>query len=238
MLSYAEFPVDPPSPPALDKIIVAEIEKPFVDKLEYQNSPPSMPMIGTRAQPSAVVGRHSRPAETLPKASVVVDSQSPLTGPQERIINGLRWLETLGIERATNVQAAFAAQYSPTSTSYTNPRGELLKRGLIVYPTAGTLSLTSSGRALAAPHNRPSSNSDLHARILEQLPGPERKILEVLLDFYPAEINNEQLAAKSNYSHTSTSYTNPRGKLMKLGLIEYPYAGVVRASDGLFPMEH
>jgi uncharacterized protein len=69
----------------------------------------------------------------------------------------------------------------------------------------------------------------LESRLLIQLPGPERRILQPLLDAYPNSIVSEQLAEMAGYSHTSTGFTNPRARLRTLGLIEYLPDQMVRA---------
>lgn len=65
----------------------------------------------------------------------------------------------------------------------------------------------------------------LESRLLIQLPGPERRILQPLLDAYPNSIVSEL----AGYSHTSTGFTNPRARLRTLGLIEYLPDQMVRA---------
>jgi uncharacterized protein len=69
---------------------------------------------------------------------------------------------------------------------------------------------------------------------MERLPGPEQKILSVILKHYPESISNEQCAAESGYTNGGGAFNNPRGRLRTLGLIEYPGGGMVRARDILF----
>jgi hypothetical protein len=69
---------------------------------------------------------------------------------------------------------------------------------------------------------------------MNQLPSPERRILRVLIDRYPEEIENEELAKLSNYAPGSGGFNNPRGRLKTLGLVTYPSSGFVRAADLLF----
>jgi hypothetical protein len=69
---------------------------------------------------------------------------------------------------------------------------------------------------------------------MERLPGPERKLLRVLLEAYPTPISNEDLAAKAGYADGGGAFNNPRGRLRSLGLIDYPDKGMVVARPLLF----
>jgi hypothetical protein len=91
------------------------------------------------------------------------------------------------------------------------------------------------GRALANVPESPASGEELRQRVLNKLPGNERRILAALIDAYPEALTNGECAQRANYSETSTSYTNPRGTLRTKGLIEYPESGSVVARSILFP---
>jgi hypothetical protein len=161
-------------------------------------------------------------------------SSDGVTGPQQRILDAIAYANDIGFLQPGNAMVALLAGYSPTSTSYTNPRGELRKIALIEFPTPGKLILTDEGRVKANSAGAPSSVKELQSRVLEKLPGPERKILRVLIDHYPKALTNEDCAQETGYSPTSTSYTNPRGALRSFGLIDLPKKGMVAASPALF----
>jgi hypothetical protein len=159
-----------------------------------------------------------------------------ITGPEQRVLNGIAWMEKIGISSPVNEIVAFLAGYGHAlSKGYTVPRGALKSRGLINYPVPGTLSLTSEGRAYAQfPADMP-TREELHRTVLDRLDGPKRRVLEPLLRRYPDDMSNEDLCVAAGYSHAlSKGYTVPRGKLKTFGLIEYPTPGRVRAGDILF----
>jgi hypothetical protein len=163
------------------------------------------------------------PAKKPPPAHVVHASTDGITVPQTRILSSLAFWEGLGFDRVTNEQVAVAAGYSPTSTSYTNPRGRLNSAGLITYPAPNYVSATDAGRA-ATPAD--DDQRSVRERLDRVLRGPEKRILDALpRDGSP--VSNEDLAIAAGYSATSTSYTNPRGGLRMLGLINYPQRGFV-----------
>ena len=128
---------------------------------------------------------------------------------------------------------AFKAGYSPTSSAYERPRGQLRSLGLIDFQGAGRV-LTNRGRELAEFPTQAGTIEDLHRTFFDVLPGPEVRLLRALIDVYPTAMTNEALAAAAGYSHTSSAYERPRGKLRTLGLAEFRDGGVA-ATDILFP---
>jgi hypothetical protein len=78
----------------------------------------------------------------------------------------------MGEHQPNNAQVAWLASYSPSSTSYTNPRSALKTAGLIEYPSPDRLSITSDGNAAARPFTLTSSLLDF---VIGNLPGPEAR---------------------------------------------------------------
>lgn len=177
----------------------------------------------------------SRSAASVAAPPLVERGPAPTGGPGQRILNSLAWWATLGHDRPLNEQVAFIAGYSHTSTGYTNPRGALKTTGLVEYPEPGRVALTDPGRDQAEAPDAPPTGEELRRRVLGKLPGPQQRILSVLIESYPEPLTNEECAARAGYSHTSTGYTNPRGNLKTLNCATYPASGSVRASDWLFP---
>jgi uncharacterized small protein (DUF1192 family) len=173
-----------------------------------------------------------------PEASPAARSPSPaargdgnLSGPEQRIINSLATWASWGQHQPSNSQVAWLAGYSPSSSSYANPRGALNSKGLIKYPAPDFLQLTADGAAAGAPMAMSGSLVDL---VLSKLTGPEARILRAVTQVYPNSATNEEAAVVAGYSPTSSSYANPRGALKSKELISYPSQGCVRAADWLF----
>lgn len=185
--------------------------------------------------PAERPARADRSPPVAREASAPVVAAQGVTGPQQRILNALAWWRAFGIEQPTNEQAAFIAGYSPTSTGYTNPRGGLRSAGLIDYPAPNVLALTEAGAAKAEAFGAAPTREELHRRVMAKLSGPQQRILAPALEAHPSALSNETLAERAGYSATSTGYTNPRGSLRSLNLIDYPSPGMVRAADWLFP---
>jgi hypothetical protein len=239
---------------AADQIVKAAEAKLAARKAEFDRLKKEAGVVLDRLGKLLAGGDASGPVVVLPPSPIPVRSPLPTpsangtghiaaslagdgraTGPEQRILDALRWLESIGTTEPENGAVAFVAGYTPTSTSYTNPRGQLKKQGLIEYPAGDLVRLTEAGRAAANEPEAAVTVAALHEKILGKLPGPEVRILKPLIEAYPNALSNEDCAVAAEYTASSTSYTNPRGTLKKLGLIEYPARDTVRARAILFP---
>lgn len=183
------------------------------------------------AVPSKVAVRPPAPT-AAPRPSA---DGEPITGPEQRILDAIAWLEATNQQQAQDQAAvAFLAGYTTGGGAFNNPRGRLRARGLIDYQGGG-LALTDAGRAAAAHTAAELTPKEMQQRVLERLPGPEAKLLRALLDAYPEALSNEELARRSGYELGGGAFNNPRGRLRSLGLVDYPQKGQVRARDVLFP---
>lgn len=179
------------------------------------------------------------PAVSIHLGQRLVYSSDPgdprLTGPERRILEAIAWMEGIG-HRAPPIEAvAFLADYRPGGGAFNNCRGALRSKGLVDYPTPGTIALTDQGRAAAPRPPEPGSGDQLRATVLARLAGPERKLLEPLIAAYPDALTVDELATRAGYGAGGGAFNNCRGRLRTLGLADYPQRGMVRAADLLFP---
>jgi hypothetical protein len=177
--------------------------------------------------PRPVAAAAPRPEKKAP--------QDGLGLPEQRVLDAIAWFEAISVNDPQRVAVAFIAKYSVTSSSFTNTCGSLRTRGMVVYTSSDTISLTAEGRSHAnLPETMPTTE-ELHRRIFELLGQPERRVLDPIIKRYPEVMLDEELAEASGYSVTSSSFTNAKGRLRSLGLIRYPQAKMVMASEHLFP---
>lgn len=169
-----------------------------------------------------------------PKQEVVIqnDGEMVLSNPEKKILTALAWFESIGITAPEQAAVAFLAGYTVGGGAFNNPRGSLRTKGLIEY-NGDCLILTEEGKKFATYPEQPLTTEDLHRAVLGQLPGPEKRLMEVILNCYPHEISNEELAHLTGYQVGGGAFNNPRGRLRSLGLIEYRN-GNVKARDILF----
>lgn len=187
----------------------------------------------TGATRSGVTPRQQKAAPAPAAATGPVSDG--LTGPEQRILDAIAWLESIGVDAPEQPAVAFLAGYKFGGGAYNNPRGRLNQRGLVEYRPGGLIALTDQGRELANFPSALASNSELHDRVLQRLAGPEQRLLRPLLNAYPQPMSNTDLAAAAGYTAGAGAFNNPRGRLRSLGLIDYPTPGMVVAKSLLFP---
>lgn len=175
----------------------------------------------------------SRTVRENPKA-IVTGEGIELSGPEQRILNAIAWMESIGIDAPKQTAVAFLADYKYGAGSFNNPRGSLRVKGLIEY-RGDSLVFTPAGRSLAVTPQDKLTAKELQAKVLDRLPNPEKKILTVLIESYPDAITHEEAARRSNYAFGSGSYNNPKGRLVSLQLATSPLrSGTIKAADLLF----
>jgi len=167
------------------------------------------------------------------KVAASVAANGDLTGPEQRIIDAIAWMESIGIDTPERTAVAFLAGYTIGGGAFANPCGSLRTRGMIEYASDG-IRLTANGRSHANKPESPLDVEEIQKRVMERLPGPEQKILAILIAAYPKSLSAEECAARSGYAPTGGAFANPRGRLRTLGLIDYPERGMLRARGLLF----
>lgn len=166
-------------------------------------------------------------------AALALGPNGSLPGPQQRIVDAIAWFESIGISEPDQTAVAFLAGYTIGGGAWNNPRGALRTAGLIDY-RGERLALTDSGRLLARAPTSPLTTEELHRRVLERLPGPERKLLQTAINVYPDDLADQDLAERTGYAVGGGAFNNPKGRLRSLGLVIYPASKRVRAADILF----
>ena len=168
------------------------------------------------------------PAAPAPRSN----GSSPVTAPQQKLLDKLAWLEQHEIRPAPKATLAAVAGVSPTSGGYFNNLGSLRSAGLIEYPTPGDVGLTEEGRAMAVivEDERP-----IYEHWLDVVTPPQAAILRALRERHPDPIEKEVLAAQIGVSPTSGGYFNNLGRLRTLGAIDYPQRGCVALTQHVMP---
>ena len=190
---------------------------------EAKNQRPAAPMPSAPARRALPVSRPQQRAQN-----------ENLTGPEQRIVDAIAWMESIGVDTPEQTAVAFLAGYTYGGGAFNNPRGALRTKGLVDYVAGERICLTDEGRKASNQPDQPLTPEELHERVLARLPGPEQRLLRPLLDAYPRAMSNEELAAAAGYTPNAGAFNNPRGRLRSLGLIDYPRPGHVVAKSLLF----
>lgn len=181
------------------------------------------------------VPRPTAPERPHAKAAVVHHGDDGVTAPQQRILDALQSFRLFGLGRVSKSNVAVFSDQSPTSSGFANNLGRLRSLGLIDYPAGGFVSLTVEGLERAESSLDIASLDGLHRAWFSKLPAPKVRILEQLIRVYPQVMGKNALADLAQQSATSSGYANNLGSLRSLGLIDYPQAGYVAATELLFP---
>jgi hypothetical protein len=165
------------------------------------------------------------PARREPRAAGA--GEASLSRSQQRILNALAWLASIGRTEADKTLVALMADQSPTSGGYFNNLGVLRSAGLVDYPAGGLVRLTEDGAARAEPVDIPTTPEELHRQLFAKLSSSQVAILRVLIENYPTALSKDDVADAAGQSRTSGGYFNNLGRLRSLGLIDYPSPGQV-----------
>lgn len=162
-----------------------------------------------------------------PQTKIKYDGPLQLGGPHKRILKALAELRSIGKDQPPTEMIAAWAGYRHGGGGFNNPIGNLRTWGLV----DGT-SLTEEGLKISGIMPTP-DQEEVHRRIRNILDGPERKILDVLLQLHGESISKEELAEKSGYTFGGGGFNNPLGRLRTAGFVEYSGQGA-KACDWLF----
>ena len=154
---------------------IAPVESPRSTHVPGKGIPPSVLKMMATTKPLKVTSASD--------SSAAVD----IPGPGRKILNSLSTWAAMGHIAPSNAQVAWLAGYSPSSTSYTNPRGALRSGGFIDYPAPDRLALTIHGAACAVASV---IDADLLAHVVALLPGPEGRILASIAKAFPHQLSN------------------------------------------------
>lgn len=204
--------------------------------------PPAERRPPSRPQPTRETPRWERPvralSDTLGRRSAGGDGN--LTGPQQRVLNAIAWLNAIGFGQPTKLQVGFIAGYrvgKKVGGTYGNILGQIHTNGLIRYPTPGQVELTDAGEQVADVPDIEMSDEGLQQAIYARLDGPERRVLQVLVDVHPRPLAKQEVGERAGYTvgpKIGGTFGNILGRLRSLGLIEYPAPGLAVAEPVLF----
>ena len=188
-----------------------------------------LPIPDERRGPLKIVERPS-PAAHVPnparnKAADPAPGNGALTGPQRKVLQSLRFWESVGYDQPSRVQVAAVAGYSAGSGNFQNVLGGMKAAGLIDYPVPGTVCRLSDGETTTQELTKESA-ADNFAGVVK---GPGWKVLKALAGA-GEDLTREILAVRTDYSAGSGNFQNILGRLRTLEAIDYPTKGMVRIS--------
>jgi hypothetical protein len=190
--------------------------------------------VPARPETRRAVAKMAEHAASNGRKPTATPPDGPLTGPEQRILDAIAWLEGIGVTEPEQTAVAFLAGYAYGAGSFNNPKGRLRARGFVDYLPQNRIRLTDAGRPYANHPDAPLTAEAMHEHVLGRLPGPEQRVLRPLLDAYPNRVAKDALAVAAGYTPGAGSFNNPCGRLRSLGLIDYPEPGFAVARGILF----
>lgn len=163
----------------------------------------------------------TRERETIAREPTMRESNNAITRPQQKILDSLAWLHSLGIETPSWTQVGVVCGVSSRTGSFINNRSRLSASGLVEYPRAGCGRLTENGTRTAQAPDQRITLAELHARVCAILTDPQAKILRLLLDHYPHDRAVGEIAARLGISEKTGSFINNRSRLHAMEFVEY-----------------
>jgi hypothetical protein len=159
------------------------------------------------------------------------ESHGPIPGPEQKIIDAIRWWNVLGIPAPSHAQAAFIAGYSHKSGTWATYLSRLRSAGMI--EGRGDLALTESGLNEANEPDALPTREALWNAVLGKIDTPLQRILKPIIAEYPEGLSHATAAGAAGYSPSSGTWATYLSRLRSLDLIEG--RGDLRAQGWLFP---
>jgi hypothetical protein len=156
-------------------------------------------------------------------------------GTAQRMLNTLRFLETVGTSPASRQAIAGLMSVSWDTGSFRNNISELRTAGFILDAAGGALALTDAGRAQASDEGLPTTLAELHATWRSKLGGTTAKMFDILIDSYPESVERQTIGEMIGIGHDTGSFRNNLSEMRSPGLLVDTSRTAVRASDALFP---
>lgn len=172
--------------------------------------------------------------ETHPEPLRVSTPREGSHSGEQRILDALYELESLGIRPATRPQLSIVAGFDVSGGAPNRYLNAAIAAGL-VEKGQGTVALTIQGRAKANKPDAVLTPAALRDRALDRCSAGERRILEFLLHIYPRQASRADLSASIGRDVSGGAPNRDLNKLITLGFVEIPAKGMLRAGAVLYP---
>lgn len=158
---------------------------------------------------------------------------------EQKVLDGLAELEAIGVDEPSRSIVAFMSGYgNPGSRGFRDAVAALIGDGEIVIPSAGQLALTAAGHARAVAAAAPTTNEEMHDRIVALLKDEAAEnALRTLIAAECEPMTRADVAKACSYDNPgSRGFRDAIARLIDLGFVRIPAPGAIAASDILFPV--
>ncbi len=171
------------------------------------------------------------PKQTKPTQEPADES---LTGPEQKILDAMAWLASIGQTEPTKKAVATLAGYVPGTGGFTGPSATLRRKGYIDYQSGTRMFLTDSGHEVANHPTEALTQQAIQSQVMTILDGPQKRILKPLLERWPDSVDKNELAELAGYVPGTGGFTGPIGRLHTTGIVDYTGKNQAKAADFLF----
>ena len=174
---------------------------------------------GGRTKASKVAGTTGPRASSNTPAGVT--AAGGLSGPQQRMLDALAWLDSIGAPGAKWSVLAFLSGQSPKSSGFEKNVSTLRSSGLIAGngKTQG-FELSPTGTPWANAPEAPATSDELHRAIYAKISTPQERMLRALIEVYPRNLTWDELAQRGEQSPLSSGFEKNVSTLKSYGLID------------------
>lgn len=214
----------------------------LVKAVELTQQAPGLAVVNTMplTAPKSPQVRPSAPQSVSPPPATRNTPSRPashtgISTAQQRVLDAIAWWGSIDCPQPSRGQVAFAAGYT-VNGHFNNVCGSLRSEGLIEYPMGDHLCFTDEGAAKANLPELAPTIDELHARIRAKLSSAQCRLFDVLVEAHregTGPLSPEDLSSRAGYT-VNGHFSNVRGSLRSLGLVEY-VAGGTQASSLVFP---
>lgn len=170
--------------------------------------------------------------EERPAQRSVAKARAGDLGARQKVLDAIAWWEAVGITPIDRRRACITAGYSPKASTFGVYIADLVRDGLVETQAPSQLLLTPAGRQsvrFPATGDRP----DLPQMARGLLKDAEARVLDELINIYPAWIRRGDLADRLGYSRTASTLGVYLAAAGSFGFTETK-PGQVRAAPWLF----
>lgn len=160
------------------------------------------------------------------------------SGPQ-KVLNVLADFESVKISPLPKVVVGYMVGVNGSGSTLRAWYADLVKYGLIEYPSAGMVQLTGAGRVVAQPQEIPTTLEDYQRRCLNTIErlcgqGPA-SILRILLKHPHHTFSKADIGESIGVEPSGSTLRAHFADLSNIGAVTYPTKGHVKVSKLLFP---
>lgn len=162
-----------------------------------------------------------------PPRPAIVEGDDTLTGPQQKLLDALAWWKARGHDKPTRAQIGAIAGWKAKGSNLKDRLSELMRKGIVTYPTTGLVALTELGASIATEQDLSRPLIDC---VREMLTGPQCKVFNALLDA-GCEMTRVDLGAAVGWEPGGSNLKDRLGELSAMEIVNYPQRGSVALAE-------